>query len=605
MADDTSGLLDGIDRRTLLQSALTASAAAGIGIPLASGTAAAAPTSRRQDAYDNRDALDSELSAPVSQGVGLLDNVSDTSNNDRNTITANVNGTTYLYGVYRKALPSISQADRGVADGDYSDLFNVIDTDGDPSNIPDTSYSPPRAHVEPHAANHFATEGMDPWMATMPPAPSYSSTEMGYSLLDAAWMALYRDEPLRKWDSGYDRSSLQYWSDYQSEMGGASAPWIDTNNTPFRGAFAGSTTGPYLSQFYMHDVQFGQLRMSPTVVPFAANEDYVSPGAMGDDFEAVHEGSYGGAEPNGNRSTPDPNVEPERWIATGRDLASLVRDEPSYLHYFIAAQQLASSGCSFVSADGIEAEQDDSAMRYVNFGGAGLFDALARVAKNALNAAWYHKWLVHSRPRPEAYSADLRNVDPAGALPQVLFDSTLGSGTVMDRLANQYNGYYDLPQAYPEGAPAHPAYPSGHSAIAGACVTALKVFFQDEPLSQLEAFDDSGNAFVANRPPQTPGDTPSQDVNLTLNLSVHDELNKLADNIGVARIWAGVHYWRDHVWGARLGEQVALGTLVSIFNDTGTFSEHAPNFRSLKGNDIGVTATRLNDIRTSAVNGNW
>ena len=32
---------------------------------------------------------------------------------------------------------------------------------------------------------------------------------------------------------------------------------------------------------------------------------------------------------------------------------------------------------------------------------------------------------------------------------------------------------------YSEGCPTHPAYPAGHAAIAGACATALKAFFNE------------------------------------------------------------------------------------------------------------------------------
>src|SRR5438132_8173875 len=37
----------------------------------------------------------------------------------------------------------------------------------------------------------------------------------------------------------------------------------------------------------------------------------------------------------------------------------------------------------------------------------------------------------------------------------------------------------DLPSAYPEGCPQHPSYAEGHGAIAGACVTVLKAFFNE------------------------------------------------------------------------------------------------------------------------------
>ena len=41
---------------------------------------------------------------------------------------------------------------------------------------------------------------------------------------------------------------------------------------------------------------------------------------------------------------------------------------------------------------------------------------------------------------------------------------------------NKYGDYF-LSQAFPEGSPTHPAYPTGHGAVAGACITVLKFFF--------------------------------------------------------------------------------------------------------------------------------
>ena len=39
------------------------------------------------------------------------------------------------------------------------------------------------------------------------------------------------------------------------------------------------------------------------------------------------------------------------------------------------------------------------------------------------------------------------------------------------------NNSYFLSQAFPEGSPTHPAYPTGHGTVAGACITVLKFFF--------------------------------------------------------------------------------------------------------------------------------
>ncbi|ERH09749.1 MAG: hypothetical protein J07HX64_01510 [halophilic archaeon J07HX64] len=36
-------------------------------------------------------------------------------------------------------------------------------------------------------------------------------------------------------------------------------------------------------------------------------------------------------------------------------------------------------------------------------------------------------------------------------------------------------------------------------------------------------------------------------------------------NVGLARMFAGVHYYSDHYEGVKLGEQVAVGLLADVF----------------------------------------
>ena len=109
--------------------------------------------------------------------------------------------------------------------------------------------------------------------------------------------------------------------------------------------------------------------------------------------------------------------------------------------------------------------------------------------------------------------------------------------------------------AFPEGSPAHPSYGAGHAAVAGACVTVLKAWFDHGwPLTHAgspiayEAGRDGRRAGRRRRPPLG---------------AAHGggELNKLAGNISIGRNWAGVHYYSDYVESFRLGEEVALGLL--------------------------------------------
>jgi hypothetical protein len=54
------------------------------------------------------------------------------------------------------------------------------------------------------------------------------------------------------------------------------------------------------------------------------------------------------------------------------------------------------------------------------------------------------------------------------------FDIVLNSAALS--LSYIRNGSYLLSQAFPEGSPTQPAYPTGHGTVGGACITVLKFF---------------------------------------------------------------------------------------------------------------------------------
>jgi len=109
------------------------------------------------------------------------------------------------------------------------------------------------------------------------------------------------------------------------------------------------------------------------------------------------------------------------------------------------------------------------------------------------------------------------------------------------------NGTHFLPMAYTEGSPTHPSYPAGHATIAGACVTVLKACFNEDFVipSPVEA-DSTGTQLL--------------DFN-GADLTVGDELNKLANNVAIGRDAAGVHYRQDGIQGIVAGEQQAIALL--------------------------------------------
>jgi hypothetical protein len=144
-------------------------------------------------------------------------------------------------------------------------------------------------------------------------------------------------------------------------------------------------------------------------------------------------------------------------------------------------------------------------------------DQVARSANAAMKAAWYHKWLVHRRLRPEEAGGRIHHhLTGTKAYP---LHPKLTNSAVLERLYST-QGSYLCPQADPEGCPTHPAYPGATATIGGAGVRVLRAMFNPN--------------FVLPDPV-----VPSDD-GLSLRpwkgepLTVGGELNKLAFNMASA-----------------------------------------------------------------------
>ena len=119
---------------------------------------------------------------------------------------------------------------------------------------------------------------------------------------------------------------------------------------------------------------------------------------------------------------------------------------------------------------------------------------VTEVATRALKAVWYQKWRVHRRLRPEALGGLIhrRLTDDSVSYPihQEILDK-VNNGEILARIKehnkNQNtkfgrgdtDGTYLLSQGFREGSPTHPTYGAGHATVAGACVTILKAWFNE------------------------------------------------------------------------------------------------------------------------------
>lgn len=191
-----------------------------------------------------------------------------------------------------------------------------------------------------------------------------------------------------------------------------------------------------------------------------------------------------------------------------------------------------------------------------------VWAALDTAIHSALMAAWYYKWFgrpdTSYRERPWEYAVN------NGCRLNVLFDRPVnGAGyDSVDDLYSYATGNLERngrrPDFFPPvggfintspGTPRHPAYPSGHSTYSGAASEILSFFFPD----------------------------------------YRAEFDRLADNIGMARLWAGVHWRSDHEAGNRLGRTVACIIIdklrksgIPLVPAQGGCSDVPPTFDDLK-----------------------
>jgi hypothetical protein len=209
------------------------------------------------------------------------------------------------------------------------------------------------------------------------------------------------------------------------------------------------------------------------------------------------------------------------------------------------------------------------------FGPPHILALVTEVATRALKAVWFQKWFVHRRLRPEEFGGRVQNTFSGPAGYPLHSDLAASVGSPDGALGRVFaaHGTYLLPQAYPEGAPEHPAYGAGHATVAGACSTILKAWFDESHIvpDPVVASDDGLSLL-----PYTGGDV----------LTVGGELNKVAANVAMGRNFAGIHWRSDYAESLKLGEAVAISVLR---DQKATFNERFAGFSLTKFDGTTVT----------------
>jgi hypothetical protein len=383
------------------------------------------------------------------------------------------------------------------------------------------------------------------------PAPALTSEAYATELVELYWASLLRDVAF----TDYPANAVAIKAAAElSSMPAYAGPRDATNKvTPqllFCGGlkegaktyFAGETFGPYISQFLLQPTALGSL---PIVQQYITNKKGVDFMTVPAEFLQVQNGIA-----TGKTLTPSAAL----YLHDGRGLAAYTHDDVLYQSYFMAYLVLntINGGNPAPLNPGNPYNRSKTQNGFATMGQPDIAATLASVAAEAIKAVWYQKWWVHLRHRPESGGAIvyLTKTGQGGTIQGQVSNTVLNSQAVQSSFAA--NNSYFLSQAFPEGSPTHPSYPTGHGAVAGACITVLKFFFDGTFQIQKPLMPSSdGTATAAYVAPM--GEPP---------LTVNGELHKLAHNISFAHgILAGIHWRSDTDTSIQLGEAVALSYL--------------------------------------------
>jgi len=433
-----------------------------------------------------------------------------------------------------------------------------------------------RRLVNPQGGLFYQLEDVAVTQLAAPPAPALASADDAAEMVELYWQALARDVPFYNWSTdptiaaaitdlntrfkfyaglpqfeivppGFNarKEPRGFPTQPMTPLGQVPGPGNNINlQTIFRGFTKGDQMGPYLSQFLVHDIPYGAQTIFNVIQPMTATDYMMDPNS----WLFVQKGCMPGKP--GLLNT-------RRYLSNARDVCRYINVDAITQAYWNAlwlllmmpdAARLDGGGYGVAFDSHNPYNHSCTQEGFVTFGPTHITSLLNKVAIAAHSHTWHEKWFVHRRLRPEEYGGwvnfTLRNekIYP--------INSVLQTSTVIPKIAAKEGGYYFLPQAYPEGSPVHPSYTAGHATLAGACVTILKAFFNDQALIP--------NPIQPNATGSTTVPYTGADAN---QLTVGGELNKLGSNIGFSRGFAGVHWRSDFTASYLRGEDVAISVL--------------------------------------------
>ena len=441
----------------------------------------------------------------------------------------------------------------------YNKLVDAL-MRGDPDSL--RGLRSPKAEVRlanPMAAYAYDLAGVDAHSTAIGMPPPFEGHGTASEMGELYWLALTADVPYREYES--DGLIAAAIADLNA-LSGPIGPTVSGHLLPgtlFRGTTKGDLIGPHLSQFLWREVPLGSTELDQRARYPVPGQSFL---VDYQEWLACQEG----VKPK-RRLVLD--TQPH-YLRSNRDLAEYVRrifNIQPYLNAALVALGFGDDALSPVNPYRGSLTESGG----LTFGLENIVSLLGQAALIAEKAAWYQKWLVHRRLRPEASGARVHN-QLTGRKSYDILPELLNSDAVHRLKAA--NGTALLPLAYPGGSPAHPSYPSAHATVAGACATVLKAFLNED--------------FLIPDPVQASATGLRLESWTGAGLTLGNEINKLASNVSLGRNAAGVHYRSDSLQGLRLGEEHAIRLLCDYSR---TYPEHFEGFvlTRLTGKRIRIT----------------
>jgi hypothetical protein len=450
------------------------------------------------------------------------------------------NGDEALYadksGTYTKG---ILQDEIGLVNQAAYQSFKKALASGNPTDFESIVTGGPRTQNGPQAGLAFYLDCLDSSQIAVPPAPPLAGEAYAAELIELYWASLLRDIPFTAYDTNATaKHAAAELTSLASYVGPRTSSGQVTPGLLFRGTFAGENLGPYVSQFLLQAANFGAL---PIVQKYRTNltgADFMLDPA---EFQQVQNGIA-----TGKSLTPQTPV----YLHDGRGLAAYTHEDVLYEAYFVAYLVMSTMGVPPNPGNPYVGSKTQNG--FATMGGPDIASTLAAVAGAAIRSVWYQKWWVHLRHRPESGGGIVHLIKTGkGASIQGHVSNTVLKSKAVAASFTANNSYL-LSQAFPEGSPTHPAYPTGHGAVAGACITALKFFFDGNQMLASPIVSADGTTMP---PPAYTG----SDAHL---LTVNGELHKVASNISFGHgIHGGIHWRSDTLTSIQFGEEVALSYL--------------------------------------------